>query len=219
MKAVLWDMDGVLIDSERYYWQEMDALYEDMGVFLPHDKKVTFVGSSAMINTGKVKNWYPDLKYTAEELCELHVAALIRGLKRVTEIIPGARRWVDTLHKLGVKSAVATSSVGEMLDYARSTFKLDNIFDTIVTGSDVPRAKPNPDIFLEAARRCGATPAECVVIEDSQNGVLAAHAAGIKVAVFTGAPGLKGAPIPEGGDFYFDDYTDAAFASVQKLSI
>lgn len=219
MKAVLWDMDGVLIDSERYYWQEMDSLYEGMSVFLPHDKKVTFVGSSAMINTGKVKNWYPDLKYTAEELCELHVAALIRGLKRVTEIIPGARRWVDTLHKLGVKSAVATSSVGEMLDYARSTFKLDDIFDTIVTGSDVPRAKPNPDIFLEAARRCGAEPAECVVIEDSQNGVLAAHAAGIKVAVFTGAPGLKGAPIPEGGDFYFDDYDDTAFASVQKLSI
>ncbi len=211
MRAVLWDMDGVLIDSERWYWVEMDRLYEGMNVFLTPEQKRGFVGSSAMINTQKVKDWYPQLPYSAEELCQLHVAALIRGLKRVTALIPGVEDWVDRLHGCGINSAVATSSVGEMLDYARKTFRLDEIFDTIVTGSDVPRAKPNPDIFEEAARRLSASPTDCTVIEDSQNGVLAAHAAGMKVAVFTGAPGLKDAPVPEGGDFYFDSYDAGTF--------
>ena len=216
VKAVLWDMDGVIIDSERFYWEEMDSFYEGIGVFLSPERKRSFIGSSAMINSANVKKWYPDLPQTAEELCAGHKAALLRGIMRVDGLIPGVGEWLSRLRAAGVKNAVATSSTGEMLDWATRALRLDEIFDTIVTAMDVPRAKPNPDIFLEAARRFGAEPADCLVMEDSQNGVLAAKAAGMRVAVFTGAPGLSGAPTPEGGDYIFDRYDDAAFDMLFK---
>lgn len=214
VRAVLWDMDGVLIDSERYYWQEMNAYYEGLGVFLTEERKRTFIGASPMLNSAKVKQWYPELPYTAEEICAGHVAALVRGLKRVEGLIDGVETWVARLHAEGCKHAVATSSNEEMLAYATEAFRLGEVFDTIVTSSNVKRAKPEPDIFLEAARRFGASPEECVVVEDSQNGVLAGKAAGMRVAVFTGAPGLAGAPVPEGGDIYFDRYDDENFAKI-----
>ena len=211
IKAVLWDMDGVIIDSEKYYWEEMNNYYESIGVFLSPERKFTFIGSSAMINSANVKKWYPDIPQSAEELCENHKAALLRGIKRVDGLVPGVEGWLKRLRAAGVKNAVATSSTGEMLEWATSTLNLNDIFDTIVTAMDVARAKPNPDIFLEAARRFGAKPEECIVMEDSQNGVLAAKAAGMRVALFTGAPGLYGAPKPQGADYEFSVYDDENF--------
>ena len=214
IKAVLWDMDGVLIDSERYYWEEMNTYYEGLGIFLSDERKNGFIGCSPMKNAEKVKAWYPDHPLSEEEICEGHVAALVRGLHRVDGLIDGVEGWVSRLHAMGVSHAVATSSNEEMLAYATGAFRLNEVFDIIVTSSDVKRPKPEPDIFLEAARRFGASPGECVVVEDSQNGVLAAKAAGMRVAVFTGAPGLPSAPKPEGGDVYFDRYDDANFAKI-----
>ncbi len=214
IKAVLWDMDGVLIDSERHYWDELNAYYDGLGVKMTDEQKRSFIGCSPMKNASKVCEWFPEFGFDEQALCDGHVAALVRGLHLVDGLIDGVEGWVDALHARGVKSTVATSSNAEMLDYAKGAFRLPEVFDMIITSNDVKNPKPAPDIFLEAAKRFGVEPSECLVVEDSQNGVLAAKAAGMRVAVFTGAPGLSGAPIPSGGDVYFSKYDAEAFATL-----
>ena len=186
-EAVLFDMDGVLIASERYYFAEERAHYAALGAPLTDDQMHQMMGATPASNVKRILNWYPGLEIPEKMLLSLHVEMLLRGLRRVEGLVPGVEDWLRRLRAEGAKLAVASSSPKPMLDYARKRFRYDELFDTIVTGMEVKHGKPAPDIFLEAARRLGADPARCLVVEDSQNGVNAGLAAGMEVVSFTGA--------------------------------
>ncbi len=210
-QAVLFDMDGVLVNSEPHYWAEERVFYRELGVPLSDAQLQAMMGGSPTANTRKVLDWFPDLKIEHDELTRMHEQMLLRGLKQVDSLVDGVADWIERIRASGMKTAVASSSPLLLLDYARERFEFSRLFDTVVCSRDVAHAKPAPDIFLEAARRVGAEPTRCLVIEDSQNGVNAARAASMKVAAFTGA--LAGSPA-EGADWTFPRFDEGWYRRI-----
>lgn len=204
-EAVLFDMDGVLVNSEPHYWAEERIFYKSLGMTLTDEQLKGFMGATPAANTRRILEWNPQLKLTHDELTDMHNDMLLRGMKRVESLVDGAEKWLRRIRAEGMKLAVASSSPLRVVDYAAEHFRFPELFDAVVCSRDVVNSKPAPDIFLEAARRVGAEPTKCLVIEDSQNGVRAARAAKMAIAAFTGA--LMGEPA-SGADWTFPRYDD-----------
>ncbi len=210
-RAVLFDMDGVLVASEPHYFAEEAAHYAALGVKLTLEELRQMLGGSPAANVRRILTWHPELDIPEKMLVSMHEEMLLRGLKQVDGLMPGVEEWIRRIRAEGGKLAVASSSPLLLLDYARERFRFGELFDTIVCARDVKNAKPDPDIFLEAARRLDADPADCLVVEDSQNGVKAGLAAGMKVAAFTGA---LMAPPARGAHWTFPEFSDAWYREI-----
>jgi HAD superfamily hydrolase (TIGR01509 family) len=179
VRAVVFDLDGVIIDSEQV-WEEVRRGYvaEHGREFLP-DTQQRLMGMST-------PEW---ARYLAEDigvgLPPERVAADV--LDRMAEryrarvpLIPGA---VDAVHRIAARFpvALASSSARMLIDRVLESAGLTGVFRATLSTEEVPRGKPAPDVFLAAAERLGADPAECAAIEDSSNGLRAAAAAGMAV--------------------------------------
>lgn len=181
---VLFDMDGLLLDSERLYTRVFSRVFGWCGRDFPLDFKARLMGLSEQKTAALCVSEF-GLPLTDSEFITM-VRAEQRKEFPQTELMPGAQALVDHLYRTGVPMAVATSS-------KRATYQIktknhqETLFSKmrlVVNGDDpaVREGKPAPDIFLEAARRAGAVPEGCLVFEDSPNGVRAALAAGMRVA-------------------------------------
>ena len=180
-EAVIFDMDGLLLDSEMLSMEALMLAGRDLGHDLPDAFCRSLIGSPLDRCRVMIGDRYgPDFpldRYVAlhaARLAEL-VAAGRLALKR------GVPELLDALDRLRLRRAIATSS-----DRARTMHHLEVVgiaarFDAIVTRDDVGRGKPHPEPFLTAAARLGVAPAACLALEDSHNGVRAAHAAGMRV--------------------------------------
>ena len=191
-KAVIFDMDGVLVDSESKYADTVSEFFSDvLRVSLTREQRLSVIGASSATNARHIKEWFPDLPYSEGELLHMYAETIFRTMReRVDGLIDGLDEWLGRLRTLGIKTAVATSSPRRVAQYACEKFDLARRMDAVVCGDDITEAKPNPEIFLLAAERIGVEPASCLVIEDSQNGIDAAKAAGMGCAAFTGAQSL-----------------------------
>lgn len=178
-RAVLFDMDGVLVDSEAVIAEAAVAMFaRDHGLAVRAADFLPFVGTGEARYLGGVAGRYGlvlDLEEAKRSVYVIYFE-LIRG--RLAEI-PGARAYLRACRDRGLKVAIATSA--DRAKMAANLLELGLVeadFDAIVTGLDVVRKKPFPDIYLEASRRVGVPPAECLVVEDAVEGVRAAKAAG-----------------------------------------
>lgn len=185
--AVLFDMDGVLIDSEPGYNEAGKAFFRDLGLPFGPREIAAITGSTAPVIADQLFRWKPDLPYTRQQLIRRYEACIFAALKDGNhELIPGVSDWIRRLKALGAKLAIGSSSSYEMVMYVVERFGLSHQMDAIVTSRDAARGKPFPDIFLECCARLGVEPRHALVIEDSHNGVLAAAAAGCPCAAFLG---------------------------------
>lgn len=183
---IIFDCDGVLIDSEPLSMRVDIELLAEVGVAMSEaEAHRRFVGLTfeAMIET--VETEYA-VKFPSGLLAEKDRRLLVlyeRELKPVPEI-------EQALSAMAHPASIASNSPRRRIIEALRITGLTSFFGAnIVTFEDVPRAKPEPDVFLEAARRAGVAPAKCLVIEDSTAGVTAAHRAGCRVLGFTGTHG------------------------------
>ncbi len=193
IKAVIFDMDGVLIDTEKYlfrYWKQAaaEAGYELTDQILlgmrslasefavPYFKE--YVGEHAD---------YAAIRSRRKELMSQHIAA--NGVEKK----PKVDELLDYLHAHGYKTAVATATDPERAKQYLTSIGIYEKFDQVVCATMVPHGKPMPDVYLHVCEQIGEKPEECIAIEDSDNGVLSAYRAGCNVVM---VPDLAG-PKPE----------------------
>lgn len=179
VKAVVWDMDGVLLDSEPIYLQVEQAIVsrydKDIRTILP-----LLIGRTANV-CAEITVSELSLPLTPAEFLRERNEQLLVEMRKV-KFLPGVERTVKHLVANGVKCAIATSSPRNLLN-AKKTGKDEffALFDYLVCGDDVQNGKPDPEIFLKAANGIGMQPEDCVVFEDAPAGVRAAKNAGMTV--------------------------------------
>lgn len=182
--AVLWDMDGTLVDSEPDWMAAERDLAESNGATWTEEDSLNLVGS-ALLDAGEYIRVRGNLPMTADEVVDALIDRMIERLKQSIDWRPGARELLADLHSNGVPCALVTMSYRSLADVVVSALPPDT-FGAIITGDQVARGKPHPDPYLEAARALGVNPADCIVIEDSTTGALAGLAAGATVVVVPG---------------------------------
>ena len=177
-KAVLFDMDGVLIDSEQLMRASAIRALKDFGISPKHEDFLEFTGMGEDRFVGGVAEKY-GLTYTTA-MKDLAYDYFGQRVKEEAIIPPGVKQMLLTLHQKGLVLAVCSAADLRKVRYNLQAIGADEaLFSALVTGSDVARKKPFPDIYLEGARRIGIAPEDCIVIEDAISGIQAAHAAGM----------------------------------------
>lgn len=178
IKAVIFDLDGVLVDTEKI---QMNALMRVLKKFkiapnINEVRKYEGALSEELLEDVLKKRGIigADVKKLAEERRKL---ALTLISKHNITVFKGARKLISEFKKLNLKIVVATAANRKRSELILSKTKLDKSIDLLITGSDISKGKPNPEIFLLAAKRLKVYPKECLVIEDSKNGVEAAKSA------------------------------------------
>ncbi len=190
LKAVLFDMDGVLIDSEPEYFRFQQEFCRGYGVEFTIEEKKHYVG------VGSLETWTDIVeRYSLPKQPE----DIISMEKRIMDdyyqngklcIIKPSRSLLKKCSRIGLKTAVATSSRSENALAVIRRLGVERYVDVVSAGDMVENTKPEPDIFLLAAEKLAVDPAECAVIEDSKSGVAAAKAAGMAAVAFK-APGTE----------------------------
>jgi len=182
IEAVVFDLDGVIVDSEQVWDEVREALVRERGGHWSETAQADMMGMSS-------PEWSA---YLHEELGlaeppeELNDEVVRRMLARYREALPliddavGAVRRLATAFPL----AIASSSNRPLIEAVLETAEIATLFAAVVSSEEVDRGKPAPDVYLEAARRLGVEPNRCAAVEDSSNGLRAAHAAGMRVVGF-----------------------------------
>ena len=182
LKAVIFDMDGVIIDSEPTHMKLENEIYKKLGIDVTGEEHLSFVGSTSRYMWETLKNKYK-FSETVEELIEYERNKYFKYLNSVEceiKLIEGVKELIEDLYKNGVNLAIASSSPLNVIEAIAKKFQIEEYFEVFVTGDYVKKSKPEPDIFIFASEKLGVSPEDCVVIEDSHNGVRAAKKAGMK---------------------------------------
>ena len=181
MNGVLFDWDGVVIDSSAQHERSWELLSAEIGKPLPDGHFKEGFGKKNQIIIPGILHW-------AEDPAEIATLSdrkeeIYRDLVRQSgvSILPGAIELLEALQAQGIPAAVASSTPRSNLDAIFAATGLDRFFKAVVCGDDVTNGKPAPDVFLLAASKLGLRPDECLVIEDAHAGIEAALAAGMRV--------------------------------------
>lgn len=178
--AVLFDLDGSLVDS-MWIWRDIDIEYlGKFGIPLPEGLQSEIEGMSFTETAEYFKK-----KFNIPDSIDQMKADWNRmAWDKYTHQVPlkkGAREFVEHCHENGIRLGIATSNSRELVENVIEALGIKDYFDSIVTGCDVNKGKPAPDVYLEAAKQCGTDPGKCLVFEDIVPGILAGKAAGMKV--------------------------------------
>ena len=178
--AVLWDMDGTLLDSREYHWLAWRDTMAEEGMQLSYE---VFLASFGLKNDRILRGWLGASLTDGEvqrigDAKEEHYRQL--AIDGGVIPLPGAAEWVSRLKTAGWRQAVASSAPRENVEVMLRLLKLETSFDAIAAAEDVTAGKPDPQIFLAAALRLGARPEQSIVVEDAAAGIQAAKAAGMR---------------------------------------
>ena len=184
MKAVILDLDGLMVDSEPLHQRAVNQLLKQRGVdyqFETEEYGKCFVGIPVVENVHYLKARF-GLRGAPQEIIderEMIYESLISNPANLV-VMPGVMRLLDAMRAQQVPVGVASGSPRHQVEIVLRGLNLIDRFQVIVAGNDVPRTKPAPDVYLRAAQELGIAPAQCVAIEDSATGVTAAKAAGLR---------------------------------------
>lgn len=180
MKALIFDMDGVIIDSEKVYEQADQRWFAENGIKTDRIALRQCLGCTDDVNWGMIARWNPELDIAAAFQKYRAFCKDVRvNYKKIYR--PYVQTLIDQCRRCGILTALASSSPMDNIQTVLSDCQLEGQFDLVVSGCDLPVSKPDPAIFLQCAEQLGCIPAECVVIEDSLNGVTAGKRAGMTV--------------------------------------
>jgi HAD superfamily hydrolase (TIGR01509 family) len=185
-RAIIFDLDGVMADSEPW-WNEIDAtLLAEYGVNYRGEYHRDVLGISYRLAVEFYKKTF-NLSIPAEEMMRRRGEIAVDFFANKIGLFPSTREVLEELQQMNLRLAVATSSVSASARPFLDRHNLTRLFDVIVTGDEVEHGKPQPDIYLRAAEKLRVAPDACLVIEDSLSGIAAANAANMRVAAIPDA--------------------------------
>lgn len=193
IKACLFDLDGVIVDTAIYHYKAWKRLANSLGFdFTEHDNE-KLKGVSRVRSLELILGWGGVSKTAAEQeqLATQKNEWYVEMISHMTpaEILPGAKQFVENCRKAGLKTALGSASKNSMTILEK--INMVDLFDAIIDGTKVSKAKPDPEVFLKGAEEVGVKPQECVVFEDAIAGIEAAIAGGMK-SVGIGSPDVLG---------------------------
>jgi HAD superfamily hydrolase (TIGR01509 family) len=191
--AVLWDMDGTLIDSEPYWLASESAFAAAHDSNWGHDDGLGVIGMSLYESSRLLKERVGS-SLEPQQIIDQITDGVLSQLEVEIPWRPGARELLILLKENNIKTALVTGSMHRMAEKVADQIGFP-AFDVIVGGDDVSKGKPNPDSYLLAAQMLGVDPTDCVAFEDSLTGITAAEAAGTKAV---GIPHIVEIPTAEG---------------------
>ena len=181
--AVLWDLDGTLVESEGYWALAEQSLAQRYPGEWTHEDGLALTGLSLPVSCQIMRDKMGITDITVPEMIEELTDGVLHHLNQQVHWRPGALELATKLHQAGVRQAIVTMSIRRMAiavrDAAHASTGLE-IFDIVVAGDDVENGKPHPEAYLKAADLLGLEAAACVAIEDSLNGLTSAEAAGTR---------------------------------------
>jgi beta-phosphoglucomutase family hydrolase len=179
IKAVLFDMDGVIAETEHVHIEAEKKTMLKYGVKITEDELHRYTGTTAkQMFTELIARYRLDT--TFEKIFNEKEQVMFKLLETNTQPVKGVVELLHRLKEKHVKLAVASSSHRRLVQYVLKKLEITGLFDSIITAEDVARGKPDPEIFLKSAHRLNVSPAECLVVEDAGLGVEAAKTAGMK---------------------------------------
>jgi beta-phosphoglucomutase len=179
-RAVVWDMDGTLIDSIPYHLQ---AWHDVLRQINRQVEPGVWNQTAGMRNSEIIPLLFPDMSPAETAYVDQAKEARYRELieSQGIELLPGVAEWIQRFQAAGWHQAVASSAPPENVATIAHLLHFNGTFEALISGAEVQRGKPDPDIFLAAALRLNVQPQHCLVIEDASAGIEAAHRAGMKV--------------------------------------
>lgn len=210
-RAVLWDVDGTLVDSLEYHWLSWQEALAQAGYALTREQFLATFGR----RNDEILRTYFGADVTPERISAISLDKEERYRKLVRERgiapLPGVRRWLEQLRAAGWRQAIASSAPPLNLEVILAALDAKAFFDAIVSAEEVERGKPDPQIFLTAAAKVRTPPARCIVVEDAPAGTEAARRAGMRaIGVLTTHPALAADRVVRS----LDELPDGAFAAL-----
>ena len=207
VECAIFDMDGVLVDSEKAFKHACSEALHQWGVYPEYSEFVPYTGMGDVIYIGAVSAAH-GVPYTLE-MTEVSYKLYKEYAKTELKVFPWSRAIIEGIAQKGIKVAVASSAGLFKVETNLNAVGVEkSILTAFVTGDDVEKKKPEPDIFLCAARKCGAAPENCIVFEDALSGVKAAKAAGMLAVAVTTSFSEKEL-YEAGADYVCDDLMEA----------
>ncbi len=208
IEAVLFDLDGSLVDS-MWIWQEIDVEYlHKFGIEFPEKLQTEIEGMSFT----ETALYFKEKFQIPDSLEQIKSDWTRMAWNKYTYQVPlkkGALEFITYCHENNIRLGIATSNSRELVENVIHVLGIRDYFDSIVTGCDVEKGKPSPDIYLETAKRCHTAPDKCLVFEDIVPGILAGKAAGMKVcAVDDDYSSRQKEEKKKLSDYFITDYFD-----------
>jgi HAD superfamily hydrolase (TIGR01509 family) len=193
--AIIFDMDGVLADTEPIYHHAMQLVLQPFGATIDEQQQRDMMGRSIQDTWAYLADAF-HLKGPLDALIDAYDRELRRQLALVHDTLPGVREILTALRQRGIHVAVASSSLPEWIDALLGGLNLTDAFDAAISARQAAHPKPAPDVYLLAASRLNTDPSHCIAIEDTPTGLASARAAGM-LAVQVRAASTAFPPLPQ----------------------
>ena len=216
LKAVLFDMDGVIVDTEPLHHKAYKFMFSEVGIKVSDVMYEGFTGQSThAICSFLCKNF--KLKQSPQELVQLKRDRFTKLFHEddALQLLHGVEELIKDYHASGLTLVLASSASMFTINNVTKRFGLDQYFSTKLSGADLKASKPHPEIFINAAKAAGVSPSECFVIEDSTNGIIAAKEAGIFCIAYK-SEHSKDQDYSR-ADMLVSDYSDIRFDNVKSI--
>lgn len=187
IEAIIFDMDGVLVDSEPFHIEIEKRQFERNKLIVSAEEHLNYMGMASDVMWRTIVHKH-QLNIPVEELIDQNRTESIRYFSELTTIpvMPGLIELLEMLKGKNYPMAVASSSFPEIIELILKKTELRDYFRVVVSSQEAGKSKPEPDVFLLAAQKLGVPPTNCIVIEDSFNGIAAAHAANMHCVAYQG---------------------------------
>jgi len=185
-KAIIFDMDGVLVDSHPYIWYSFQKVLKEQGITFSEKDIKKYIGLSLHDQLDIWKKEHGINTYSVHEFSEKSGKIQLEHIKKEHKHDAHLHKFIKHAKEQKMKLAVATNSSRDRAEKMLKLLKIEHYFDVLVTADDVVNYKPHPEMFLKAAAQLGVKPEECIVFEDALSGIRSAKQANMKaVALVT----------------------------------